>query len=472
MHASLPAPPGAPSPSRTRRPGSREAAEPVTLLVVDDDPLAARLLKAHLERPGKVRVNIAPGGSEALAVLARGGVDAVLSDLVMPEMDGVELVRRVRALDATLPVIVLSGQASLERAVDAMRAGATDFMQKPPNVTALAALVERALAERPLREEMRTLTERKARPAGRWMTGTHPRLDAVRAFAEQIAQAPYARVLVTGESGTGKSLLARAVHDLSGATGRFAHLNCAALPAALLEAELFGYEKGAFTDARELKRGLIESADRGTLFLDEVDTLPLELQAKLLVFLETREVRRVGGVDPVAVRTRVVAATGADLRARAREGAFRRDLLYRLDVASIEMPPLREMPEVIPELAHGFVHDLCAELGRPVPPVSPASLERLAPYPWPGNARELRNAVERALIFHRAGPLEVCVPDVPAEGGGAAEVGLPLGLTLEEVERRYLEQSLQAWPLGSGELAVRLGISRKTLWDKRRRFGL
>ncbi|HEX2211162.1 MAG TPA: sigma 54-interacting transcriptional regulator, partial [Longimicrobium sp.] len=265
----------------------------------------------------------------------------------------------------------------------------------------------------------------------------------------------------------------RAIHELSGATGRFVALNCAAVPAQLLESELFGHEKGAFTDAREMKRGLIEAADRGTFFLDEIDTLPLELQAKLLVFLETREVRRLGGVEPVAVRTRVVAATGADLRAQARQGTFRRDLLYRLDVASIEMPPLRSMPEVIPELAHAFLRDLCAELGRPVPDLDAASLRRLAGYAWPGNARELRNAIERALIFHRGGALEVPLPQEPQESAsGPGFVSLPAGLTLEEVERRYLEATLAASSAGQGEHAARLGISRKTLWDKRRRYGV
>jgi two-component system, NtrC family, response regulator AtoC len=452
---------------------TRAAGEPITLLVVDDDPLSARLLKANCDRPGRVRVEIASGGEEALRCLQRGGVDAVVSDLVMPEMDGIQLVERVRALDPTLPFIVLSGEATLERAVEAMRAGATDFLQKPVNVTVLTALVERALAERPLREEIRTLSERRAAATQRWLTGEHPRLDAVRAFAEVVAAAPLARVLITGESGTGKSLLARAIHDLSGATGRFTHLNCAALPAALLEAELFGYEKGAFTDARETRRGLIEASDRGTVFLDEIDTLPLELQAKLLVFLETSEVRRVGGVEPVAVRARVIAATAADLAARASEGGFRQDLLYRLDVAAVEMPPLREMPSVLPELARSFLHGLCAELGRPVPDLCPDFLRRLEEYPWPGNARELRNAVERALIFHREGPLELAPPRAhPSAAYGSGEFRIPLGLTLEEVEHRYLDATLARGGARQGDLAAALGISRKTLWEKRRRLGL
>jgi DNA-binding NtrC family response regulator len=446
--------------------------DPFALVVVDDDPLSAKLLKAHLERPGRVAVQVAADGEDVLRLLGRGGVDAVLTDLVMPGMDGIALTEGVRRMDATLPVIVLSAQGSIERAVDAMRAGATDFMQKPVNVTVLMALVERAIAERPVREQIQTLARRNAGAGHPWLTGTHPRMDEVRAFAEQIAQAPYARVLITGESGTGKSLLARAIHELSGDPGRFTHLNCAALPAALLEAELFGFEKGAFTDAREMKRGLIESADRGMLFLDEIDTLPLELQAKLLVFLETRQVRRVGGIESVSVRTRVVAATAADLRARAQEGTFRRDLLYRLDVAALEMPALRAMPEVAAELSRKFAEDLCQELGRPVPPISSASLRAVTTYRWPGNARELRNAVERALIFHRQGPLEIAIPADAPEPGASDDLRIPLGLSLEEVERRYLAATLDGSRAGQGNLSAALGISRKTLWDKRRRYGL
>jgi two-component system, NtrC family, response regulator AtoC len=436
--------------------------------VVDDDRLSANLLRANLERPGRVQVSITGDGDGALRLLALGGIDAVLTDLEMPGMDGVELVKRIRATAPTFPVLVLSGQASLTRAVEAMRAGATDFLQKPVNVQALMALVERALKERPLREELRKAADRV-----RWLVGSHRALEEVRAFTEQVAAAPYARVLITGESGTGKSLLARAIHDLTRAPGLFTTVNCAALPAALLEAELFGHEKGAFTDARELKRGLAEAADRGTLFLDELDALPLELQAKLLVFLETREVRRVGGVHGIPVRTRVIGATGADLHRLAADGRFRRDLLYRLDVASVTMPPLRAMPEVIPELAQSFVQELCADLGRAVPEISGATLSALSACPWPGNARELRNALERALIFHRCGPLlvpcpESAAPPTPDTGG----LAVPLGLTLQEVELRYIQATLESRPGVQGEIAVDLGISRKTLWEKRRRYGL
>jgi DNA-binding NtrC family response regulator len=388
-------------------------------------------------------------------------------------MDGIELTRRIRALDSSLPVVVLTANASIERAVEAIRAGANDFLQKPANVTALEALIERAVAERPVREELAS-RQRKRKDArlDAWIRGDHPRLDAVRGFAEQVALVPDARVLITGETGTGKSRLAEAIHEVSGAPGRFVEINCAALPSALLESELFGHEKGAFTDARTMKRGLAELADRGTLFLDEIGNLPLELQAKLLSFIERREVRRVGGTEPIRVRCRLITATHENLRQRVRERAFRQDLLFRLDVASVEMPPLREMPAVVPELARDFVDELCSEIGRPAPALTDASFERLAGYDWPGNVREVRNAVERALIFHGDGPLVIDRPPRTDLETGVGVV-VPYGVGLDDVERRYLEAMLDRNRHGElNALAAQLGISRKTLWEKRRRHGL
>lgn len=459
---------------RRREAPARSRDEPLDLLIVDDDLLSARLLKANLDRPGRTRVNLAGSGEEALERIAHARVDVVLTDLSMPEMDGIELLRRIRGSDPSLPVIIMTANATLEKAVEGIRGGATDFLQKPVNVTAVQALAERAVADRPLREEIVAAQERRARvSAGNLVFGDHPRLDAVRDFAVQVAGAPNARVLLTGESGTGKSLVARLIHDLSAAGGRFVGVNCAALPPHLLESELFGHEKGAFTDAKTLKRGLIETADKGTLFLDEIGTLPIELQAKLLLFLENREIRRVGGTQPLPVSTRVVTATNDDLRKRVREGEFRQDLLYRLDVAAMQMPPLREMPAVIPQLAELFAGELASELRRPRPTLSPECLPALREYPWPGNARELRNAVERALIFHQEGPLKVLPPAEPMEelppGPG---MHVELGLSLEEVERRYLVNTLEATDEDLATTAARLGISRKTLWEKRKRYDL
>jgi DNA-binding NtrC family response regulator len=445
--------------------------EPINLLVVNDDPRFGGLLMANLHRPGRIRVELVASGAEALERLYRTPVDAVLTDLSMDAMDGIELLSRIREIDSTLPVIIMSDNPTLERAVEGIQAGATDFLPKPLNVDALRAIVERAVGERPLREEVRAIEARKRATVESILSGSHPLLDAVREFVRQVARSPHARILITGESGTGKSILARAVHVESGATGRFVEVNCAALPGHLLESELFGYEKGAFTDAKAMKRGLIEAAERGTLLLDEIGALPLDLQAKLLTYLESREIRRVGGVDPIPVRTRVVAATNEDLREMVAQNTFREDLLYRLDVASVEMPPLRRMPEVVTDMAERFVAEVAEELVRPVSKLDPDCLPGLREYAWPGNVRELRNAVERAIIFHRKGLL--CVRP-PAEPPPAHRNGIALerGLTLEEVERRYIMDALEAGEDGLEEAASRLGISRKTLWEKRRRYGL
>jgi two-component system, NtrC family, response regulator AtoC len=458
----------------TRAKGPSRRDQPLRVLLVDDDFLLARLLMANLGRPGQVEVECVESGAEALARLARGPLDAIITDLSMPGLGGIDLVRRIREQDRSLPIIIITAYGSVERAVEAIRAGATEFLQKPVNVDAILALVERAVAERPLREELSDARARRAvaSPAS-YLCGDHPALEAVRRFAERLARTPHARVLITGESGTGKSLLARAIHDLSAVTGRFVQVNCAGIPGTLLETELFGHEKGAFTDAKALKRGLIESAEQGTLLLDEVGAMPLDLQAKLLLFIESREIRRVGGVHPIPVQTRVIAATNEDLRTRVRERVFREDLLYRLDVASVELPPLRAISAVIPTLAERFVRDLCRDLGRPVPALTEQSFARLRDYSWPGNARELRNAVERALIFLDGPTLEVHPPAFVAQGSDTREgVVLEPGLTLHEVERRYIGAVLANGAGALQEMASLLGISRKTLWEKRRRHGL
>jgi two-component system, NtrC family, response regulator AtoC len=304
------------------------------------------------------------------------------------------------------------------------------------------------------------------------LLGSHPLLEVVRELSRRIAEVPYARVLITGESGTGKSQLARIIHEHSHTQGSFVVVNCAALPANLLESELFGHERGAFTDARAMKRGLIEVAHDGTLLFDEIDALPLELQAKLLLFLETHEIRRVGGTRSMPIRTRVIAATNEDLQRCVRDRRFRADLLYRLDVASIRMPALREMVSVIPELAERFVLESALELKRPLPLMTERSFEQLQHYSWPGNVRELRNLIERALIFFDHGELALTPPSmqqVEIEPG----CHVPIGLSLAEVERRYIAATLEANAgVDLAQVANILNISRKTLWEKRRRYGL
>ncbi len=448
---------------------------PFRLLVVDDDPLQARQLRLLLEQRGLARVDMRESASEAMVALGRARYDAVITDLLMEGTDGIELTRRIREVDGALPVFILTAEPTLPRAVEGIRAGATDFLPKPANPGALLALVERAVTERPVREEVEARKRAQDDPdLEKRIIGTHPRMDAVRRLAERFASIAGARVLITGESGTGKSLLARTIHERSRARGRFVSVNCAALPGALLESELFGHEKGAFTDARALKRGLIEVAHGGTLFLDEIGAMPLELQAKLLLFLEGGEIRRLGGEAPIEIDVRVIAATNVDLGRNVQRREFREDLLYRLDVAAAEMPPLREIREVIPELAQRFVLDVSAQQGRPAPPVGKRSFAHLMEYDWPGNARELRNAVERALILHDGGEL-VVVPASRSPEGPASESGvrMPHGISLEEVERRYIEAALEDDPTRElREVAERLEISRKTLWEKRRRYGL
>ena len=446
------------------------------ILLVDDDMLAARLLKAQLDRPGRTRVDVAGSAEEGFERFMRGRYQALVTDLMMGGgADGLVLLRRVREVDATVPVVVLTAHASLERAVEAVRAGATDFLEKPPNTGALLVLLERAVAQQPWQEEALALRKQwRGVNASELVRGDHPALDAVRRFAEQVSAVPEGRVLITGETGTGKSLLARAIHALAGSEGRFVEVNCAALPPQLLESELFGHEAGAFTDARERKRGLIELAHNGTLLLDEIGAMPLELQSKLLLFLENREVRRVGGTESIPVRCRVIAATHEDLRRMARERTFRQDLLYRLDVASIEMPPLRAVPGIIRELAEHLVGTIARDFLRAAPRADEQTFEPLLSYPWPGNVRELRNAVERALMFHSgSGPLRIIPPAMPTDLAAGPVITLEYGLPLEEVERRYIAATLERE--GSGDLAgaaERLGISRKTLWDKRRRYGI
>jgi two-component system, NtrC family, response regulator AtoC len=445
------------------------------LLVDDVDPDRHALARA-LEAEDGLRVDEVATGPAALDRLSAVGYDAVVTDLVMRPMDGIELVRRIRRRNATLPVVVLTANATVDRAVEAMRAGATDFMPKPVNVSALLELLRLGLEQLPLREEVeRTRQKQRATSASDYILGDHPLLDTVRTFAERVARVPEARVLISGESGTGKSYLAKAIHAVSGSTGRFVEVSCATLPPALMESELFGHEKGAFTDARTLKKGLVEMAVGGTLFLDEIGTLPLDMQTKLLLFLESRQIRRVGGTEAVPSSARVIAASNENLRAAVSAGRFRADLLYRLDVASICMPSLRVMPEVLQQLAERFAAEAAAQFNRPVPALSDETVRRLQSYPWPGNARELRNVIERALIFHDGGDLSVELPlgDAIAVAVSSSDgVLLPRGLALDAVERAYLLDALTGYTGDLSGLAQQLGISRKTLWDKRRRYAL
>src|SRR5438552_15109066 len=367
--------------------------------ILDDDLVHAKLVAANLGPGFQTRLFDRPDA--LLAHHAEAPADAVITDLVMPDLDGVEVTRRLRAADRHLPIFVLTGHADVATAIEALKAGATEYLTKPVNVDELTTLLTRALAERPLLEEGASLEQARGRLYSlQAILGQHPKVEEVRAFVRRMAAIPRPTVLLLGESGTGKNLVARAMHySTPPALGRFVEINCSALPANLLEAELFGYKKGAFTDAREAKRGLIEVADGGTLFLDEIAELGSEVQAKVLNFLESRRFRRLGSTDEIEVGLRLITATNRDLKQQVDAGKFRADLYYRITVAAVTLPPLREVKSDIPFLAAHFREALNCEFKKRVESLDATALQALQAWNWPGNVRELRNVIERAMIF-------------------------------------------------------------------------
>ncbi|HLL46241.1 MAG TPA: sigma-54 dependent transcriptional regulator, partial [Longimicrobiaceae bacterium] len=303
--------------------------------------------------------------------------------------------------------------------------------------------------------------------------GSHPLVEEVRKFVRNVASVPHVSALLLGESGTGKSLIARSIHDAGhGMRSRLAEINCASLPAQVLEAELFGYEKGAFPEARTTKKGLLEAADSGTLFLDDIGKMPAEVQGKLLSFLEGRSFRRLGSTREMSANLRIIAASNVDLAGEVAAGRFRRDLYYRLNVVSHVLPPLRDVRTDIPALAHHFVGRAAAYFGKPVPELDPDDMERLQGYHWPGNARELRNLIERSMIFSRDSSLRVSTFIGSVGAPATAVLSVPKGLTLDEVERLYIEATLREMGGNVQAAATALGVSRKVLWQRRKRHGL
>ncbi|UCF40912.1 MAG: sigma-54-dependent Fis family transcriptional regulator [Gemmatimonadota bacterium] len=449
--------------------------------ILDDDLTFAKLLAVNLGQAGRFRHEIFEHPEKLFDRCAEEPPDAVVTDLVMPEVNGIEVTSRLRRTDPHLPIFVLTGHAEMDTAIAALKAGANEYLTKPVNIDELTTLLKRALDERPLREEAALLQQvRKEEFAVHTILGEHPKSEEVRRFVKRIADIPRPTVLLLGESGTGKNLVARAIHYSSPhSKGRFVEINCSALPSHLLESELFGYQKGAFTDARESKRGLVEVADAGTLFLDEIADLSLELQAKLLNFLESRRFRRLGGTEEIEVSQRLISASNRDLEEAVSDGRFRADLFYRVSVASHTMPPLREVKQDIPILADHFREIFNREFRKEVGSISPEALGILESWDWPGNVRELRNVLERAMIF-ADGPV-LHPADLPELGGHelaldavAPDAGftLPKGLALTEVEKEYIRRTLAACDGSVERTAEVLGISRKNLWEKRKKYGL
>lgn len=369
-----------------------------TILLVEDKDSLRAMLKLALESQGH-RVFEARDEPEAIAALREQQPALVLSDLRLPSGDGMGVLRAVKELDAELPVIVMTAHGSIQDAVDAMKKGALDFLAKPVDPDHLLLLVSRALEQRRLLDDYRLLKEEAARRrGGPSIIGDSPALRQVMASIERAAGTD-TTVLLEGESGTGKELCARAVHTASPrANGPFVAINCAAIPENLLEAELFGYERGAFTGATQRKIGKFEMAQRGTIFLDEIGEMPLSLQAKMLRAIETKRIERLGGTQSILVDVRIVAATNRQLRQQVASRQFREDLYFRLSVFPVTIPPLRERKDDIPKLAHHFVERVCQDVGKKIT-LSAEALALLVEHRWPGNVRELQNAIERAVIL-------------------------------------------------------------------------
>jgi two-component system, NtrC family, response regulator AtoC len=460
---------------------------PPKVYILDDDLSFAKLLAVNLRGAGTFRIEVFDRAEKLFTRRAEEPPDAVVTDLVMPTVDGIAVTRRLRETDPYLPVFVLTAHGEIATAIDALKAGANEYLTKPVNIDELTTLLKRALAERPLKEEAASLEEtRKQSFTAGAILGADSKVDAVREFVRRVAEAPGANVLLLGESGTGKNLVAHAIHysTAGAAGGRFVEINCAALPAQLLEAELFGYQKGAFTDARESKRGLMEVAEDGTVLLDEIGELVPEFQVKLLNVLESRRFRRVGGTEELEVRARFVTATNRNLEQAVKDGRFRADLYYRIKVATITLPSLREIGGVIPVLAEHFREVFSREFKKDIRAIAPQALARLKAWRWPGNVRELRNVIERAMIFadghelklEHLPPLDAlgAAGDGGREGGGtsAGPDAAPPGSTLEDAEKAHIQRTLAAYDGNIQRAAEALGISRKSLWEKRKKYGL
>jgi two-component system, NtrC family, response regulator AtoC len=444
-----------------------------TILVVDDEQLIRWSL---VERLKAERHDVLEAGTGAEALeKARDGVDLVLLDYKLPDMDGLTVLRRIKELDPDVLVILLTAYASVETAVEAMKEGAYHFANKPFELDDVAFLVARALETTQLRREVRRLRATQAQPyAVDRIVGQSTTMDLLRNLLSKVATSPASTVLLTGESGTGKDLAAKVLHYNSDRAHRaFMNITCSALPENLLESELFGHERGAFTDARQQKRGLFEVADGGTVFLDEIGEMVPALQAKLLRVLEEKSFKRVGGSQDIRVDVRVVAATNRNLDDEVKSGRFRQDLFYRLNVLPITLPALRQHLEDVPVLVAFYTDAFNREFRKSVKGVSPAAMKLLQSYGWPGNIRELRNAVERAMLLTDADWLEVEDFPLSARSTPSAEFELPPhGVNLEELERSLVMQALARCGGNQTRAAALLGMNRDQIRYRVEKYGM
>jgi len=443
------------------------------LLIVDDEEHIRNGLKTALSLDG-YDVEVAADGEEALKKLDEEDIDLLITDLKMPKVTGEELMKETLRKYPHIPVIVLTGHGTIENAVEAMRQGAYDFITKPLNIDKLSLIVKRALENSSLKRQNRELLKQlKRKYSFENIIGKSPAMKKVFETIELVAPSK-ANVLIYGESGTGKEMIADAIHHNSPRRDKpYIKVHCAAIPETLLESELFGHEKGAFTGAVARKRGRFELANHGTIFLDEIGELSLQMQVKLLRVIQEREFVRVGGEESIKVDVRIISATNKDLREAVKNGTFREDLYYRLNVVSIFVPPLRERKDDIPLLVHKFIEEFSKENNKQIDGITNGALQALISYDWPGNVRELRNVIESIVVLTKNKIItEEDIPPYILNKEEESYIKIPVGTSLQEAEKRLIEFTLQNTGGNKTKASEILKIGRKTLHRKIDEYGL
>ena len=453
----------------------RANSEMPTILIIEDEAKMRRLLELNLGEDGFKTLS-AGDAETGLKLLASEPVHLVLTDLKLPGMSGLEFLQAAKRQNAALPIVVMTAFGSVETAVEAMKAGASDYVLKPFSLAEMRMVVHKELDHSRLQEENRSLREALGQKYSHPnIVARSPKMQEVLATVERVAPTN-STVLLGGESGVGKDLIARAIHEKSRrASGPFVKINSTAIPENLLESELFGYEKGAFTGATASKPGKFELADKGTLFLDEIGDVPPAIQVKLLRVLQEREFERLGGTRTVKVDVRLIAATNRDLREALEQGTFREDLYYRLNVVPIDIAPLRQRKEDIPDLVNLFISKFAGDSGKPVESITPEAMQILVNYHWPGNVRELQNIIERACALAKGTVLKV--EDIhldvrPARVANGAGNFLPEGMTLEQWEDEMIRESLRRANGNKSQAARLLGLSRNALRYRLSKIGI
>ena len=448
-----------------------------SVLVVDDDPAHRTMLRTLLTGWGYT-IHEADDGSTAIEKVHEQAFDLILMDIRMIKVSGLEALDEIKAFNPAIPVIIMTAYSSVETAVEALKSGAYDYLTKPLDFDELRLAMERAMDHRQLKEENRLLRESLGNHFDRQnIIGRSPAMVKLLETVAQVAPSE-ATVLITGESGTGKEMIAGAIHFNSPRKdGPFVKLNCAAITETLLESELFGHERGAFTGAYKRKEGRFRQAHGGSIFLDEISEMSLAMQVKLLRVLQDREITRVGGEEVINVNVRLIAATNKDLLKEIEAGRFREDLFYRLNVVTLKMPPLRERREDVPLLAKHFLETFCQKNRKEMKGFTPQAMDLLLKYDWPGNVRELMNAVERGVVLANSEYLDkkdlpLSMKDETIEGAAPLEQAIPGDLPLEEVEKASILKTLELTGGNKSEAARRLGITRRTLHKKLKKYGV